>query len=38
MTSFAMETAGRRLAGRRPGRVRAFAVACIAGVAAGALT
>jgi hypothetical protein len=38
MTSFATETVAGRIAGERPGRLRAFAVACIAGVAAGALT
>jgi hypothetical protein len=38
MGSFAAETAGKRLAGERPGRMRSFAVACIAGVAAGTLT
>lgn len=34
MTSFATETAGRKLAGESPSRLRAFAAAFVAGVAA----
>jgi len=37
MTSFAAETAGRKLAGESPSRLRAFATACVAGVAAAAV-
>ena len=38
MTSFAAETAAQRVSGERPSALRAFAVACVAGFAAGALT
>jgi hypothetical protein len=38
VTSFAAETAGKRLAGERPSAMQAFAVACVTAVAAGALT
>lgn len=35
MTSLAAETAGRRLGGERPSRIRAFATAAVAAVGVG---
>lgn len=37
MTSLAAETAVKKLAGERPGRTRAFAVACVTALGVGTL-